>query len=66
MSARFLFLFALSTTAAFGQAGLGSITGVVDDKSAAAIAGASIKLEQLSTRTTRSITTNERESLLSG
>ncbi len=59
---RFLRLtFALSALAAglYAQAGLGTINGSVVDKSAAAIAGAHITLVQLSTKTTRDITTNE-------
>jgi len=51
-----LFLFA---PVGLGQAGLGSITGTVVDKSGAVVAGAHVKLVQLSTKSTRQILTNE-------
>lgn len=50
----------LIPVSAFGQAGLGSITGSVVDKSGAAIVGAHVTLVQLSTHTTREIVTNDR------
>jgi hypothetical protein len=42
----------------YAQAGLGSISGSVVDQSSAVISGAHVTLVQLSTRTTREITTN--------
>jgi hypothetical protein len=42
----------------FGQAGLGTITGVVVDHSGAVIPGAQVKVVQLSTKTTRDVVSN--------
>ena len=44
---------------AFGQGGLGSISGTVVDPSGAVIPSASVVLLEIQTQTTRSITTNE-------
>jgi len=52
-------LFVLMAAIAYGQAGLGSITGTVMDISGSVIPGAKIALVQLSTKTTRNVTTNE-------
>jgi hypothetical protein len=42
----------------FGQAGLGTITGTVVDHSGAVIAGASVQVVQLTTKTTRDVVSN--------
>ncbi len=42
----------------FGQAGLGTINGTVADRSGAVIAGAHVKVVQLSTKSTREVSSN--------
>ena len=42
----------------FGQAGLGTINGTIVDHSNAVIAGAKVKVVQLSTKSTREAVTN--------
>ena len=49
---------AVAAASLYAQAGLGSISGTVVDQSSAVIAGAHVTLVQLSTKTTRDITTN--------
>ena len=49
----------LSSTPAWAQAAFGSITGVVTDPSGAAVAGAEVKLVDVSTSSTQTTTTNE-------
>lgn len=51
-------LFLSASALSYGQAGLGTITGTVVDKSGAAVPGAHITLVQVSTKTTREIVTN--------
>jgi hypothetical protein len=61
MTARFKLslLLLIAPAIAYGQAGLGSITGSVVDTSGSVIPGAHVTLVQLSTKTTREIVTNE-------
>ncbi len=49
----------LTSSALFGQTGLGSIQGVIVDGSDAAVPGANVKVTQLSTNTERAGTSNE-------
>lgn len=53
-----LLLFCCIPAAVYGQAGLGTITGSIVDHSGAVIPGAHITLVQLSTKSTRSVTSN--------
>src|SRR4051812_3990738 len=48
-----------STVAVHGQGGLGSITGTVLDQTRGSLAGASIKVVETSTGSTRTATSNE-------
>ena len=53
------FLLLIAPFAAFGQTGLGTITGTVVDASGASIPGATIKVVQVSTNSQRTTTSNE-------